>query len=268
MLPKSFSGEWYFNPILFKFGVLETRWYGLLIAIAVMLAVSIAEKQAKKEKILENDFFGAIIFGIIFGIIGARLYYVTFNWNYFSQYPTEIIKTWHGGMAIHGGVLGSILAAYIYTKRKKCSMKFLQSLDLFTFVLPLAQAIGRWGNFMNHEAYGGPTELPWKMFIALKDRMPGYESYSYFHPTFLYESILDLSIFLFLLYYIRNKRNSFGEVTALYLILYSIGRGFIETLRTDSLMIFGMKTAVLISFILSIIGIVMFIYIKKKENKK
>ncbi|BBE31946.1 prolipoprotein diacylglyceryl transferase [Tepiditoga spiralis] len=233
-----------------------------------MLAVSIAEKQAKKEKILENDFFGAIIFGIIFGIIGARLYYVTFNWNYFSQYPTEIIKTWHGGMAIHGGVLGSILAAYIYTKRKKCSMKFLQSLDLFTFVLPLAQAIGRWGNFMNHEAYGGPTELPWKMFIALKDRMPGYESYSYFHPTFLYESILDLSIFLFLLYYIRNKRNSFGEVTALYLILYSIGRGFIETLRTDSLMIFGMKTAVLISFILSIIGIVMFIYIKKKENKK
>lgn len=266
LLPKAFNGELYVSPILLRLGSIEIRWYGFLIAFSILLVTLIAENRAKKEGITQDDFYSAVIIGIIFGVIGARFYYVIFNLDYFLSNPSEIIMINHGGMAIHGGILGAILSVFIYTKyRKKTSLRFLQALDIFTFVLPLAQAIGRWGNFFNHEAYGSPTNLPWKMFVALQDRMPGYENSQYFHPTFLYESLGNSIIFLFLLYYINYKRKVKGEVTALYLILYSILRGFIEILRTDSLYFMGLKTNVLISIVLFFVGIIMFIFLRRKK---
>ncbi|MGY4687203.1 diacylglyceryl transferase [Petrotoga mexicana DSM 14811] len=267
VLPKSFSGEWYFSPVLVTVGPLEIRWYGLLIASSILLATFIAQKEAEREKINEDDLFTAVSLGIIFGIIGARLYYVLFNFEYFSRNPSEIFKIWHGGMAIHGAILAAFLVVFLYTQlKKKCTFTFLQGLDLFTFVLPLAQAIGRWGNFFNHEAYGSPTNLPWKMYISLPDRMPGYEAYEYFHPTFLYESAWNLLVFLILFYFIRNKRKTYGEVTALYLILYSIGRIPIERLRTDSLYIGDFRVAVVISLILIVLGSLLFVYLRNKRE--
>lgn len=268
LLPMAFSGDLYVSPIMLTIGSLEIRWYGFLIALSILIVTLIAEKRAKKENISQDDFYSAVIFGIVLGVIGARLYYVLFNLDYFSQNPSEIIMINHGGMAIHGGILGAIFSIYLYTKlRKNSSLKFLQALDILTFVLPLAQAIGRWGNFFNHEAYGTPTDLPWKMFVAFQHRMPGYENYEYFHPTFLYESLGNSIIFLFLLYYINFKRKIKGEVTALYLMLYSILRGFVEILRTDSLYFMGLKTNVLISVILFVVGLFMWFYLKRRTNE-
>jgi len=141
-------------------------------------------------------------------------------------------------------------------------------MDLFTFVLPLSQGIGRWGNFMNHEAYGTPTDFFLKMYVPLESRMPGLESFSFFHPTFLYESVCDVAVFLFLFYYIRNRRKGFGEVTSLYLMLYSFARMFIELLRTDSLMVGNFRTAVVTSIIMFFIGLVQYIYLIKKRGAK
>ncbi|KLO22201.1 MULTISPECIES: prolipoprotein diacylglyceryl transferase [unclassified Marinitoga] len=266
LLPKVFSGNLILNPVLISIGPFQIRWYGLLIATGVFLSIFLANDTAKKWNISENDLFNAIIIGLIFAIIGARLYYVIFNWDIYSKLPfSEIFKTWHGGLAIHGGILGALLSVFLYTKMKKnLTFNFLKGLDLMAHVLPLGQAIGRWGNFFNYEAYGSPTDLPWKMYIPYSFRMPGYENFKYFHPTFLYESIWDLVIFLFLFYYARNKKKFDGEIISLYLILYSLGRAFIEILRTDSLMFLGMKVAVLISILFIIFGVFLYFYLKKQ----
>ncbi|UYP00232.1 prolipoprotein diacylglyceryl transferase [Oceanotoga sp. DSM 15011] len=267
LLPPRFKGNISYNDTIFTLGSISIKWYGLLISSSILIATLIALKQSRREKILEDDLINAIIIGIVVSVISARLYYVLFNLDYFSKNPSEILKTYHGGMAIHGAILGAILSTYLYTKFKKnSSIKFLQGTDLFTHVLPLSQAIGRWGNFFNNEAYGTPTNLPWKMFVESQNRMPGYEKFEFFHPTFLYESFFDLIIFLILLYYIRNKREKFGEVTALYMMLYSIIRGNIELLRTDSLYIGNIKQNVLISIVLFIIGLILFINLKKKRS--
>jgi len=269
ILPKSFSGEWYFDSVLIKSGFIEIRWYGLLIAVGILLATFIAENEAKREKVSEDDFFSVLALGIIFGIIGARIYYVIFNFSYFSHNLIDIFKTWEGGLAIHGAILAAFLVAFLYSHFKKnCTFTFLQGLDIFTFVLPLAQSIGRWGNFFNHEAYGRPTNLPWKMYIAPEHRVPGYQNFEFFHPTFLYESFWDLIVFLILFYFIRNKRQNYGEVTALYLILYSVGRIPIELLRTDSLYLGKFRVAVLISILLIIVGVLMFVFLRKGSIKK
>jgi phosphatidylglycerol:prolipoprotein diacylglycerol transferase len=267
LLPRVFSGKLILNPVLLTLGNLQIRWYGLLIATGVFLSFYLASDTAKKWKISEDDLSTAVMIGIIFSIIGARLYYVIFNWDIYSKMPSEIFKTWHGGMAIHGGILGALLSVYIYTKLKKnITFNFLEGLDLMAHVLPLGQAIGRWGNFFNYEAYGGSTSLPWKMFVPKPFRMPGYESFEYFHPTFLYESLWDLGIFLFLFYYARNKKKFDGEIISLYLILYSAGRGWIELLRTDSLMFMGLKVAVLISILFIVLGTIMYFILRNYQK--
>ncbi|GAB6189770.1 prolipoprotein diacylglyceryl transferase [Marinitoga arctica] len=267
-LPLVFSGKLILNPIFLTLGQLQIRWYGLLIASGVFISFYLANNTAKNWGISEDELSTAVMIGIIFSIIGARLYYVIFNWDIYSKMPSEIFKTWHGGMAIHGGILGALLSIYIYTKLKKnISFNFLKGLDLMAHVLPLGQAIGRWGNFFNYEAYGGPTDLPWKMFVPKPYRIPGYENFEYFHPTFLYESLWDLGIFLFLFYYARNKKRFDGEIFSLYLILYSLGRAWIELLRTDSLMFLGMKVAVLISILFIFIGVLLYFALKKNLSK-
>jgi phosphatidylglycerol:prolipoprotein diacylglycerol transferase len=189
------------------------------------------------------------------GLIGARLYYVIFNWDYYSQNISQILNFRGGGMAIHGALIGGILAGYLFSRYKK--MSFFKLADTVIIGVPLAQAIGRWGNFINQEAHGGPTNLPWGIMVNGEK----------VHPTFLYESIWNIGIFIFL-WIFRKKKQYEGEVIVLYTILYSLGRFFIEGLRTDSLMIGPFRMAQVISLVGVIGGIIVHIYLSKKANKK
>jgi len=264
-LKQVFSGHIIVNGTLLKFGPFQIRWYGVLIVTGILLAYTIAKHRAMREGVKEDDLLGALFWGVVSGIVCARLYYVVFNWEYYSRHLDEIFKTWHGGLAIHGAILGAVLSTFLYTRFKKdVSFSFMQGLDLFTSVLPLAQALGRWGNFFNYEAYGTPTDLPWKMFVPPEYRMIGYERFEYFHPTFLYESLWDLLVFYLVFNYTRRYRKRFGETTALYFILYSLGRYFIEGLRLDSLYVGGIRTAQLMSILLMCLGIAMLLIFRKR----
>lgn len=267
-LRANFTNQMYIEPIIFIFGPFEIHWYGVLIASGIIISYLIGRKMAIREGIDEEHLAEAIIVGVFTGIIGARLYYVFSRWDLYSTMPSEIFITWHGGMAIHGGIIGAAAGVFIYSKlRKKCTFSFLQGFDIASVLFPFAQAVGRWGNFCNHEAYGRPTDLPWKMYIPPSFRMPGYESFEYFHPTFLYESVWNIGVFVFLFWYYRKKRKNYGEILALYMIFYSIARYFIEGLRLDSLYWGDLRAAQVISVILIIAGIILFVLVRKFGKK-
>lgn len=236
------------------FGI-DVMWYGILMATGMILGTYLALKEAERVGISEDDVLNLAIFAIPAGVLGARLYYVIFNWGFYSQNPSQILNFRGGGMAIHGALIGGILAGLIYTKLKK--IKFFKMADIALIGMPLAQAIGRWGNYINREAHGGPTNLPWGIMVD------GVKV----HPTFLYESIWDFGIFIFL-WMFRKKKKYEGQVAVYYIILYSLGRFFIEGLRTDSLMIGPLRMAQVISLVGVVGGIIAHIYLLKKNNNK
>lgn len=240
------------DPVAFRVFGFEVRWYGLLIAIAVLIGTILALREAKRKGVKEESIIDMLLFAIPGAIIGARLYYVIFQWDYYSQNPGEILNLRGGGLAIHGVIIGGALVAYVFTKVKK--MNFFTVADIVAPSLILGQAIGRWGNFANQEAHGGPTDLPWGIIVD------GVKV----HPTFLYESIWNFLLFGFLLWYRRKKAKAEGEVFAIYLVLYSVARFFIEGLRTDSLMLGPIRVAQLISVIIIISGIAFIRYSRKK----
>ena len=225
------------------------------MATGMILGTYLALKEAERVGISEDDVLNLAIFAIPAGVLGARLYYVIFNWVYYSQNPSQILNFRGGGMAIHGALIGGILAGLIYTKIKK--INFFKMADIALIGMPLAQAIGRWGNYINGEAHGGPTNLPWGIMVD------GVKV----HPTFLYESIWDFGIFIFL-WMFRKKKKYEGQVAVYYIILYSLGRFFIEGLRTDSLMIGPLRMAQVISLVGVVGGIIAHIYLLKKNNNK
>lgn len=237
------------------FGI-DVMWYGVLIATGMLIGVALAIKEAKRVGISEDDVLNIAIIAIPVAIICARLYYVIFSWDYYSQNPSEILNIRGGGLAIHGGLIGGILTGFIYTKVKK--LDFFKTADAVIVGMPLAQAIGRWGNFINGEAHGGPTSLPWGIMVD------GVKV----HPTFLYESIWDFGIFLFLMSYMRKKKTYEGEVIVSYITLYSIGRFFIEGLRTDSLMFGPIRMAQFISLVGVVGGLALHFYLKNIAKKK
>lgn len=213
-------------------------------------------KKYKKAGYLEDDIYDIILVAFPAGIIGARLYYVAFNWSYYAGDIMKIINIRGGGMAIHGSLIGGILAGYLVCRRKK--LDFLDLIDRAAPLFPLGQAIGRWGNFANGEAHGGPTDLPWA--INVDGVMV--------HPTFLYESIWNLCLFLFLSWYGAKKKFK-GELILLYMGIYSVGRFFIEGMRTDSLMIGPIRMAQLISLVLiAIAGVALAIIYRRTNNAK
>ena len=263
-----FSGQIILNSVIFKLGRLQIRWYGVLIASGIVIAYMVARTRIKAENINEDQVIEGLFYGVIAGVVGARLYYVVFNWDYFSRNPSDILKTWNGGLAIHGAVIAAMLVAFLYTRLKKnVTFGFFQILDIVLMVFPLAQSIGRWGNFFNYEAFGKPTNLPWKMFVPVQNRPPMYRNYEYFHPTFLYESIWDLIVFTILLVYTKKYRKNFGETSALYMILYSIGRFFVEGLRLDSLYMGSFRAAQVVSIIMIGLGILLFAYFRCKGSR-
>ena len=236
------------------FGI-DVMWYGVLIALGMLIGIALAVREAKRVGISEDDVLNIAIIAIPVAIICARLYYVIFSWDYYSQNPGEIFNIRGGGLAIHGGLIGGILTVFIYANLKK--LDFFKTADAVMVGMPLAQAIGRWGNFINGEAHGGPTSLPWGIMVD------GVKV----HPTFLYESIWDFGIFLFIMFYMRKKKTYEGEVIVSYITLYSIGRFFIEGLRTDSLMFGPIRMAQFISLVGVVGGLVLHFYLKNRAKK-
>ncbi len=266
-LREVFSGRIILRDYIFQIGKFQLRWYSVCIATGIFTAYFLARRRLKNYPITPEDLDEGLFWGVIFGILGARTYYVAFNWSYYSRYPSEIWKIWHGGLAIHGAFFAALLTIFVYSKIKK-RFTFVHAADLFTSVLPLAQAIGRWGNFFNYEAYGRPTNLPWGMFVPPEKRMAGFDMSTHFHPTFLYESIWDICVFAILYFLVEKRKKSFGETTALYFVMYSISRFWIEGLRLDSLMAGQLRAAQIVSIILIIVGASWYAYLMGKSNTK
>ena len=246
------------NPVAFSIFGIDIMWYGIIIAAAMVLAVVIIYRRAPIHIISSEKTLDFVLVCIPAGIIGARLYYVAFNWEYYSGDILKIINIRGGGLAIHGGLIFGFIAAVLL-----CFLWDIKPLNLLDLTVPavaIAQSIGRWGNYFNQEAHGGPTDLPWA--IEVKGQMV--------HPTFLYESIWCFIIFLILIF-VDNNRKFEGQTFLLYGMLYSFGRFFIEGLRTDSLMIGPIKQAQLLSasvFIIFLIAYILMIRRKKKYGKR
>lgn len=240
------------DPIAFTIFGLEVRWYGVLISLGVIIGTILALREAKRKGVNEDTIIDLLLFAIPAAIIGARLHYVIFSWDSYKNNLLEILNLRGGGLAIHGAIIGGAIVALIFSKLKNIS--FWKIGDIVAPSLILGQAIGRWGNYANQEAYGGPTDLPWAIVVD------GVKV----HPTFLYESIWNFLIFIFLMWYTRNKLKKDGEVFLLYIILYSVGRFVIEGLRTDSLMLGPIRVAQLISLVSILIGA--FIFYKRRKD--
>jgi len=238
------------GPILFELGPFIVRWYGLLIASAVLIGVSLSQDLAKRRNVNPDLLGDLAIWLVLSAIPAARLYYVLFEWEQYSKRPDQIIAIWNGGIAIHGAIIGGTLAALIFARLKKVSI--WQLADLVVPSLILGQAIGRWGNFFNSEAFGRPTNLPWKLYIPPQQRPLEFINFEYFHPTFLYESLWNLMVFgiLMTLFFRDLKRRSHlkvGTLALIYMVAYSAGRVWIEGFRTDSLMLGPLRIAQIVS---------------------
>ena len=251
------------DRVALDLGFIQIYWYSIFIFLGVFFASLVILRESKKQNINQNFIINLIFYGVIFGLIGARLYYVAFNLDYYLKYPIEILEVWNGGLAIHGGILFGLITVLIYCK--KYHAKTLKVLDILVVGLILGQAIGRWGNFFNGEAYGGITTLEHLQKLGLPEFIINgmYINGAYHQPTFIYESIWTFFGFLVLLIVRKYKYLKTGQLTGVYLIWYSLGRVIIEGMRTDSLMLGNFRVAQLVSIILIIIGIMMLIFCKK-----
>ena len=215
----------------------DIYWYGIIICAGFILAALYVNSRTKDFGITSDNLTDCLIICVPLGIICARIYYVVFEWGYYAQHPGEIIAIWKGGIAIYGGIIGTLIGLFVYSRVKKLSLASL--CDLAAFGLLIGQCIGRWGNFINGEAHGGPTTLPWGMTI---------DGQSMVHPTFLYESLWNLAGFV-LLHFYSKKRRFKGEIALLYAAWYGAGRAWIEGLRTDSLYIGSVRVSQLLAII-------------------
>lgn len=255
----------YIDPVAFNLGPLSVRWYGIIIAVGILLGYFVAQRALVKAGLHKDTLVDIIFYSALFGFIAARIYFVIFQWPYYAENPGEIIKIWHGGIAIHGGLIGGFIAGVIV-----CKVKNLNPFQIGDIVAPsiiLAQGIGRWGNFMNHEAHGGPVSRAFLEQLHLPNFIIEnmYINGQYYHPTFLYESIWDVAVFIILVNI--RKHLKLGETFFLYLTWYSIGRFFIEGLRTDSLMLTSnIRVAQLVSILLILISISLIVYRRIKYN--
>ena len=255
------------------------HWYGAIIAFGFLLAVLFGGRMAYKWKMSIDKMLDVLIYGTIFGIIGARLYYCIFKWDLYKDNPIDIIKIWEGGLAIYGGIIGGIIAAYIVCKVRK--MNFWNLLDIAAMSLLIGQGIGRWGNFANQEAFGTNTDLPWGMWSAkvasyISGHMDEFEQNGItmnpslpVHPTFLYESVSCILGF-FVLYIITRKFRKFsGQIFLSYGVWYGIERAVVEGFRTDSLYITGttLRVSQVLSAVLAVVSLVVLIILLVKYSK-
>ena len=242
------------------FGI-NIYFYGVILATAITVGTLMANHFGEKYFQLKKDVvIDMAPYLIILGIIGARIYYCVLNHDFYLRFPTEILAIRHGGISIHGAILGGFIGLVWFAKKHKISIAKL--CDISAIGLVLAQSIGRWGNFFNSEAFGTPTNLPWKLFIAPQYRPIPYTNCEYFHPTFLYESILDFLVFIILLLLLKKEfHKKEGNIALIYLILYSLVRIFVETLRIDSVSyIAGIPIAIIVSASIILVALPVLIY--------
>ncbi len=252
------------NPIAISIGSLTITWYSICILTGIIIAGIIICKEAKKHNIKVDFVTNLVFWCVIYGLLGARIYYVVFNLDYYLTSPLEIIKVWNGGLAIHGGLIAGFITLVLYCRKYKVNI--LKMTDIAVPGLILAQGLGRWGNFFNSEAHGGIVtrafleKLHLPNFIIEGMHIGGH----YYHPTFLYESVFCIIGFLILFGFRKLKGTKLGNTTALYLIWYGFIRYFIESLRTDSLMLGSLKMAQMVSIFMIVIGALMFIVTRIK----
>ena len=257
------------SPIAIDLGVIQIYWYSIAILLGVIFGSLFAFFELKRLGLDKEYFFNMIFYTIIFALIGARIYYVLFNLDYYLNNLGEILAIWHGGLAIHGGIIGGALTILIYSlKHKKNKNEILKYLDISSLGIIIGQIIGRWGNFFNQEAHGGITTRDFLESIHIPDFIINGMTINkiVYHPTFLYESLLNLIGFIILLIIRKNKNIKNGMILSIYLMWYSIVRFFIESMRTDSLMFLNLKMAQVISVILFIGGLILFIYSLRKND--
>lgn len=260
------------DPVAFRIGNFEVYWYGILIAAALVICIALALKQAKKNNFPDTLIYDTMLVTIPCAIIGARAYYVIFNWSTYKDNLKSIFDTRAGGLAVYGGIIACLLGLLIMCKIRK--IPFTSLVDYCIVYLPLGQAIGRWGNFFNQEAFGTTTTAPWGMWSEstrtyLVRFCPELYALSPVHPTFLYESIADLLIFIILLQVRKKSTHSF-ETASTYFILYGAFRFFIEGLRTDSLYIgtTGIRASQALSLFLLFFGLFYIAYAHLKNWEK
>ena len=253
------------NRVAFNIFGVNVYYYSLCILLGVIVAYILITREGKKQGLPKEFISDLIFYTLIIGILGARVYYCVFNLDYYLANPSEILKIYNGGLAIHGGVIAGLIFVYFYTKKKNVS--FIKILDIVAPAVIIAQSFGRWGNFFNQEAHGGITtyqnlkNMHIPEFIINGMHIEG----KYYYPTFFFESIWCLMGFIILMIARRNKNLRKGFQIGFYFIWYGIGRFFIEAFRTDSLMFFGLKIAQIVSLIGIIIGIIIIV---TNRNKK
>ncbi|WNS75045.1 prolipoprotein diacylglyceryl transferase [Bacillus sp. DTU_2020_1000418_1_SI_GHA_SEK_038] len=253
------------NPIAISLGPIEIRWYGIIIGVGIALALLLVMREAERRGLQKDLFADLMLWAIPIAIISARIYYVIFQWGYYSQNPGDIIKIWEGGIAIHGALIGAVITAYVFAKKRNVS--FWKLTDIAAPSIILGQAIGRWGNFMNQEAHGGEVTRSFLEGLYLPEFIINqmYINGTYYHPTFLYESLWNFAGFAILLL-LRRVNLRRGELFLSYVIWYSIGRFFVEGLRTDSLMLTEqLRVAQSISIVL-IVGAVILLVLRRMKG--
>ncbi|OGE80090.1 MAG: prolipoprotein diacylglyceryl transferase [Candidatus Doudnabacteria bacterium RIFCSPHIGHO2_01_FULL_45_18] len=240
------------DPVL-HLGLFQIHWYGVTLAAAILAAFFVIRRHAWKFGISVADIDDFSFWAVVVGLVGARLYYVIFSYDYFSQNLGEIYKIWHGGQSIYGAILAGLIVLYVYSRKK--AYGFWQLFDAVALGLPLGQAIGRFGNFFNQEAYGAVTSLPWKMYVDANQQ--------FHHPAFLYEAIWNIIIF-FILFRLLGKVKS-GALALSYVALYSLGRFFIEGTRVDSFFLLGFRVDQVVAFLL-IVTFGWLIFLRQKAH--
>lgn len=244
------------DPIALRLGPIAVHWYGVIIGSAVLLALYLSVREGKKRGIIEDYFYDFLVVALPVAIICARIYYVVFQWTYYSARPDEIIRIWDGGIAIYGGLIGAIMTLVVFCHVRNISPWLF--MDVMAPTVIMAQGIGRWGNFINQEAHGLPTTRAFLSNLHLPDFIVNQMNIggTYYQPTFLYESVWDILGFV-LLMSLRHREHLFrrGEVVLSYIVWYSFGRFFIERMRTDSLMLGPLRVSQWLSVILFLGGI-------------
>lgn len=245
------------GAIAIQIGPLAIRWYGIFTAAAILAALWLVDRQARAERLPADEIAGCIGWAIVAGYVGARLYEVAFNWDYYGRNLAKIPAVWEGGLAIHGGLIVGCATGIALAAWRK--LPVLRVMDIAGPAFAIAQAMGRWGNFFNEEAFGRPTDLPWKLYISPAHRPLEYRSAEFFHPAFLYESLWDLAVFAALYWWLKPRwRDRPGALFFWYIGLYSVGRFAIESLRLDSFWAGGYRVpqlASLAGIAISICGI-------------
>lgn len=245
---------------IFGFGK-DIYWYGIIIALGFILAVYYAMRRSKKFGVTQDNVLDMLFFAVPLAVVGARLYYCFGVWEKYSADPISILYIWKGGLAIYGGVIGAVIGVFIFSRVKKVPVRPM--LDLGAMGLLIGQSIGRWGNFMNREAHGGVYDGFLKMGI---ETYAGSGEYTFYHPTFLYESLWNALGFIVLHFY--SKRRKFdGEVFLLYVAWYGLGRAWIEGMRTDSLMAFGtIRISQIVAIVSCFVAVCLIVYMHKRKT--